>query len=307
MLRPRIPISRLGALRDFELVEKALGNMLRAVFELPIRAVHYVDRHLEPNEQLCVVIADVTGAHVSLQIESIGERGSCAEHFSQLVKLAEYLHAATNKSLLLIPSRRRREEQIFSFSLSSPLRPGEVLGFVTVGAPDGVEVSKILGFSKENSAELTPSLLASLELSLECCPLPGSRSVLKADAVLVVGTQRFRVRMCGKVSSTELFLEKEDRAMTETNSQSCRVTLSLGELEISFAEALQLRPGMCIEFDRPDTFEALILLDSAPWAAARVKLDDRSIILDVEALLPATPTAPSENEATSETELRLVG
>lgn len=95
--------------------------------------------------------------------------------------------------------------------------------------------------------------------------------------------------------------------MTETNSQSCRVTLSLGELEISFAEALQLRPGMCIEFDRPDTFEALILLDSAPWAAARVKLDDRSIILDVEALLPATPTAPSENEATSETELRLVG
>lgn len=93
-----------------------------------------------------------------------------------------------------------------------------------------------------------------------------------------------------------------------TENAVCNVTLSLGAIELTLDDLLRLRPGMCIEFDAPESFEGMLVVDGAPWLEARVALEDRLLKVTIQSAAKLDIAANTiDGQETSEQKLRLVG
>lgn len=89
--------------------------------------------------------------------------------------------------------------------------------------------------------------------------------------------------------------------------EAAQITLSLGALELALEDLIRLRPGMCIEFDAPEVFEGMLLVDGSPWLEAGVSLEERTLKVTIRELPQTDAQESLPAEETSDQKLRLVG
>lgn len=66
------------------------------------------------------------------------------------------------------------------------------------------------------------------------------------------------------------------------NQPQCPLDIHLGQLELSLEEAIQLRPGMTLEFDLQEELQVTLLLAGNMWAQGRLRLSDEGAYISVE-------------------------
>lgn len=71
-----------------------------------------------------------------------------------------------------------------------------------------------------------------------------------------------------------------EEQMSEDNS-AVQVTLNLGAIEMSLSEALSLRPGMQVEFQKPEYFQATLQYGGSALAEARVEVKESGVSLRI--------------------------
>lgn len=81
------------------------------------------------------------------------------------------------------------------------------------------------------------------------------------------------------LSVKEVIMERKDL------EEKLQAGVYLGGIAISLDDLLRLRPGMSIEFARPETFPVTIRAGGCDWAKGRLSLTESSASLQVEKLL----------------------
>ena len=60
-----------------------------------------------------------------------------------------------------------------------------------------------------------------------------------------------------------------------------KIELALGKIVLDCENFLELRPGMELRFETPETFEGVLSLDGRPWAKVQVRRWDKELRLSV--------------------------
>lgn len=103
--------------------------------------------------------------------------------------------------------------------------------------------------------------------------------------------------------------------MEDVAHESSGISVSLGEVEISWADLARLRPGSVLAIGKPEDLEAMILLGGRAWAAAGVEYREGELFLTVSGLTAldamrkaAEASAPFQDpQETSGVNRRLIG
>jgi len=97
--------------------------------------------------------------------------------------------------------------------------------------------------------------------------------------------------VCGvEIKGKMLVCKIMEESMSDkaNEKQGLAVELSLGAIELALEDLLDLRPGMVIEFEKPEVFEASLMVAGSEWADAVVELDAQRMSLRITKILHST-------------------
>jgi hypothetical protein len=95
----------------------------------------------------------------------------------------------------------------------------------------------------------------------------------------------FKLSAAGGAPGMELRIEGESMEEGKDVAGKVECSLCLGSLEMTLDEALSLRPGMKVEFDRPELLEGVIQIAGGDWARVRIALNESAVCLEVRELV----------------------
>ncbi len=308
MLRLKSPIVIAAELPRYAGVEQMLARLLGFVFDEQCTLTYQSPAQIFKEELPWLVVRNLSGSEFALCITNDSKISSRAEYFSQLVRLSQFFSEARPRTFSLIPEWSRFPELQHTFELRTDMG----IGAQVCLAYSHEEVIDALLSGESNSIESRHRLTSRCRIEAALPAGERHRSFSqRADVRLLLpgGAAIFyEARMSRTEGTAQLLLEKEGSTMEEAKREECNVTLSLGALELSIDDLLMLRPGMCIEFDAPEVFDGMLVVNGAPWLEAQVVLEERTLKVKI---VGDAVCARAENntavEETSEEKLRLVG
>lgn len=285
-------------------LESVLTDALSNIFEMKVRVL-FQNRELafDRNARWMMFSAtDNTEVGFFFADEQCTE--SRIEHFSRLIRLAQYfitlqpVPLRITRSWTGVPSLVKVFEVWHGQDRTSTL-------CAAFSSPLQMELPKDL--VNESSSQRHMCIRAGISLKIEKQQIA---RFMERRADIVLTAPQFRKSFSGRMrevgsSHVQLFIDQEVEFMNDAD-KSFPVTLSLGEIELPLDEVLRLRPGVCIEFEKPAQFMGMLLVGGSPWAAASVQLDERVIKLSIEELEQQSFPEVVEGQETSAEKLRLV-
>jgi flagellar motor switch/type III secretory pathway protein FliN len=297
MLKRRSTGSSELPLLPFVSVEVGLSAILTQVFDEPVNVQYSAIPEAFTPTLPWIVARKADGGEVGI---ALGSSMEPVEYFSQLVRLAA-CHADRGVPLAFkqawegVPAKQHH----FTASPVGVTREQPIGLFVA--ATEETLLASTWGQESKEASQLA-HVACRAELALAVDTLEGGHSIVrKADGVVRISVlqKQFGVRLYGRQDRIEAFIGLEETMTQKTMDTGCCFTLSLGEIELSLEDALRLREGMVIEFERPQAFEAQLLLNGVPWAATQVELEERSVRLTVRELEWNQSRAHKKKETTA--------
>ncbi len=262
-------------------LECIFASALAHVFDADIVASFRSSRDDSARLDAGLHFCTVSDAEFSLNIEM--ERGEAdhIEEYSRLIRLLSHFHELAPGYVRAVPALRQQPQFFAVFALRS--QAGMPLGNLRFASSKPLDFP---GALVGNSMEPAPGPWVRLQVSVRvpsACELGIESQRFRADIEInSVPLQRsFRGRLASQGRNIQLFVEKEGVGMEDKLEEKLPVTLSLGEIELTLDELLRLRPGMCLEFERPEKFEAMLLVGGVPWTPALVHIQDREVVLEM--------------------------
>ena len=83
--------------------------------------------------------------------------------------------------------------------------------------------------------------------------------------------------------------DKEPAQNTALDSAAIRVTLDLGEIELSARELITLREGSVITFEKPNVVEGMLRIAGRPWAKVNIEVQRDTLTVRVTELCALGP------------------
>lgn len=269
-------------LMSYDQVETGLSAVLTQVFDEPVVVRYSAVPHAFTSALPWIVANSADSGEVGI---AIGSSLEPVEYFSQLVRLAA-CHVERGMPLAIKSTWQGTPAKQHCFIASSVAVTREQPIEFFVAATEESLLASTWGQDVKKES-YPPHLTCRAELWIPLDSFEAGRAVeLKADGIIGISILQkwWGVRLFGRRDRIEAYIESEETMTEETMKNTCSFTLSLGEIELSIEDALRLRAGMVIEFERPQVFEAQLLANGTPWGSAQVELQERGVRLVVREL-----------------------
>ncbi|MBN8550216.1 MAG: FliM/FliN family flagellar motor switch protein [Deltaproteobacteria bacterium] len=293
-------------LRDYAAIERALGRILSALFQESCSLTYLSNSaSFDPCADWLICRHEST-CEFGIEIQTEGRKTARAEFFSRLVRLAQFFHDLAPGALSVVAGWSSVPKLQHTFEVRT--EGGQVAAARIASANEDLLASFFAPMAQSSPASGKVSQKSSVQLVVQ---LDAVRREFEVRADIQLRASAATSCACARMSrigeNAQIFIEKEKSPMTAMPTDVAQITLSLGAIEMSLEDLLLLRPGMCIEFEAPEVFDGMIMVNGVPWLEAEVKLHERSLTVKVASTALSDPPAPQKEEETSVQNLRLVG